>query len=306
MSQAANWSVPLIGPVTPTAMAGRIDDSLDALLSAHAGATRPSYAVAGTMWLNTATAGQHRYYWFDGTSDHLVMTIETATGAVILNDIEPRIDVASAATTNIGAANSQNVNITGTTTITAFDAAAAGVMRFVRFAGALTLTHNGISLVLPNGGANIATAAGDHCIAMSMGSGNWIVTHYQRASVVPSAFAATFLDDASGAAVWASLGALASVGATGYFKLPDGTIVQYGSTAGVTNGSGNATMTFPISFPNSRQTFICAWGDGSTGNHMVQAIGGSLSGNNVIVRLANTGAAAASTAYRINWIAIGD
>lgn len=82
MSQATTWSVPLVGPVTPPAFAGRIDESLDAALSSHSGSTRPAYAVAGTVWLNTATAGQHKYYFFDGTNDHLVLTINTATGAV--------------------------------------------------------------------------------------------------------------------------------------------------------------------------------------------------------------------------------
>jgi len=51
------------------------------------------------------------------------------------------VDVASAATAIIGAAPSGNVRITGTTAITAFDSAAAGLKRYVRFADALTLTH---------------------------------------------------------------------------------------------------------------------------------------------------------------------
>lgn len=86
MSQATTWSVPLVGPVTPPAFAGRIDESLDAALSSHSGSTRPSYAVAGTVWLSTATAGQHKYYFFDGTNDHLVLAINTATGAIAYSD----------------------------------------------------------------------------------------------------------------------------------------------------------------------------------------------------------------------------
>jgi len=82
MSQAPTWSVPLVGPATPTLLTQRTDDSLDALLSSHSGSTRPSYAVAGTVWLNTAIAGQHRYYFFDGVNDHLVLTVDTSTGAL--------------------------------------------------------------------------------------------------------------------------------------------------------------------------------------------------------------------------------
>lgn len=86
MTQAPTWSVPLSGPATPTAMATRMDESLDALLSAHSGSARPAYAVAGTLWMSTATAGKHKYYFFDGTNDHLIVTIDTATGAVTYND----------------------------------------------------------------------------------------------------------------------------------------------------------------------------------------------------------------------------
>jgi len=102
--------------------------------------------------------------------------------AAKLDVLQPRVDVASAATANIGAAASAYVNVTGTATITSFGTVAAGTWRRIRFNAALTLTHNGTSLVLPNGGANIVTAAGDHCVAISMGSGNWVVVDYRKAS----------------------------------------------------------------------------------------------------------------------------
>lgn len=95
------------------------------------------------------------------------------------------VDLASAATTDIGAQTSPIVRITGTTTITSFGANYAGP-RFLTFAGALTLTHNATSLILP-GGANITTAAGDACIAvpnLATPSG-WRVVMYQKASVAP-------------------------------------------------------------------------------------------------------------------------
>ncbi|WP_221155128.1 hypothetical protein [Rhizobium lentis] len=93
---------------------------------------------------------------------------------------QPYVDVASAATADIGAVSSWNVRITGTTTITSFGTVAAGTVRDVVFAGALTLTHNATSLILPNGGTNILTTAGDTLRAVSLGSGNWRVTEYQR------------------------------------------------------------------------------------------------------------------------------
>lgn len=89
------------------------------------------------------------------------------------------VTVSSATTTNIGAAQSILVNVSGTTTITGLGTAAAGIWRLVKFAGALTLTHNGTSLILP-GGESIVTAAGDSMFAESLGSGNWKVWFYHR------------------------------------------------------------------------------------------------------------------------------
>lgn len=89
--------------------------------------------------------------------------------------------VASASTADIGATATIQVSITGTTTITSFGTAAAGTQRWGRFTGALTLTHNATSLILPNAGSNITTAAGDRFMATSLGSGNWLVNDYTRA-----------------------------------------------------------------------------------------------------------------------------
>lgn len=106
-------------------------------------------------------------------------------------------DVASAGTCAIGGAASLAVNITGTTTITSFGTIGAGIWRFVKFAAALTLTHNGTSLVLP-GGANITTAAGDTLIAFSRGAGNWTVLTYFRAAAAPLAFPITVAQGGTG------------------------------------------------------------------------------------------------------------
>ena len=83
------------------------------------------------------------------------------SGVDYLNTV--RIDVASAATVNLttAAPNTRNINITGTTAITAFTVA-AGQTYFVRFNAALTLTSN--ASIVTQSGANITTAAGDTCI----------------------------------------------------------------------------------------------------------------------------------------------
>ncbi len=90
-------------------------------------------------------------------------------------------DIASATTTDIGAVAGSYHDITGTTTITSFGTVSAGITKVLQFDGALTLTHNATSLILPGAG-NITTAAGDHLYAVSLGSGNWVVPWYGRAA----------------------------------------------------------------------------------------------------------------------------
>lgn len=107
------------------------------------------------------------------------------TGSAALDALTLKgTDIASASTTNLAASTGCYVNITGTTTITALGTAAAGVERICQFAGSLTLTYNATSLILP-GIANITTNAGDVATFVSLGSGNWICTGYQRAVGVP-------------------------------------------------------------------------------------------------------------------------
>jgi cytoskeletal protein CcmA (bactofilin family) len=88
-------------------------------------------------------------------------------------------DIASAGTTDLSTATGDFVDVTGTTTITALGTVTAGVERVVRFTGALTLTHNSTSLILPTS-TNITTADGDTATFRSLGSGNWKCINYQR------------------------------------------------------------------------------------------------------------------------------
>lgn len=92
--------------------------------------------------------------------------------------------LASGATTDIGAQNALFVDISGTTTITSFGTTFNGP-RFLRFASALTLTHNATTLVLP-GGVNLTTAAGDTLLVIPKTTAavvdGWVVIAYQRNS----------------------------------------------------------------------------------------------------------------------------
>lgn len=81
------------------------------------------------------------------------------------------ITVPSAATTPIGAATSINVIVSGTNNISAFDTVSSGIIRLVKFSGALTLI-NSAALLMPSG-QNYTTVAGESALFRSLGSGNW-------------------------------------------------------------------------------------------------------------------------------------
>lgn len=93
-------------------------------------------------------------------------------------------DIASASTISIGEGG--YFHVTGTTTITDIDFATAknGRWAMLVFDGALTLTHNATTLVLP-GAANITTAAGDSCLVYQDAGDNVKVTAYQRGDGTP-------------------------------------------------------------------------------------------------------------------------
>jgi hypothetical protein len=94
--------------------------------------------------------------------------------------------LASASTCDLGTILGRNVLITGTTTITSFGSSASTLspIYLIEFSGALTLTHNGTSLICP-GSANISAASGDSAIVEYLGSGNWRIREYSRANGTP-------------------------------------------------------------------------------------------------------------------------
>jgi len=106
--------------------------------------------------------------------------------AVLRGDLASKgADIASATTTDLGAVQGSAHDITGTTTITGLGTVAAGIPKLIKFEGALTLTHNATSLILP-GGENITTANGDTALVVSEGSGNWRCWFYWPAAINPA------------------------------------------------------------------------------------------------------------------------
>lgn len=124
------------------------------------------------------------YAIFRGYSSSVVRCV-----AYIRKDGHPQTaqtaTIASATTTDLGSNIAQNIIISGTTTITGFGSTApVGATKFIEFSGALTLTHNGTSLIIP-GASNIVTVAGDCAIVRHESSGNWRVLTYLRGAGRP-------------------------------------------------------------------------------------------------------------------------
>ncbi len=92
-------------------------------------------------------------------------------------------NIASAATTAISAADSDFVTITGTTGITSFGTPASLSRKHIWavFAGAVTITHNATTLILP-GAANYTTAAGDVLECVHISGANWRVVGITKAN----------------------------------------------------------------------------------------------------------------------------
>lgn len=212
--------------------------------------------------------------------------IGAATGASLvlsskLNEAKGA-DIASSGTTDIGAATGNYVNITGTTTITALGTVQAGTRRNVNFNGALTLTHNATSLILP-GGANITTVAGDTATFISLGSGNWICLQYQKTTVT-----------GTGGAVQANTPSLTTpnIGAaTGTSLAATGLISSSSPSAGIGYATGAGSTVTQLTSKSTAVTINAICGAITTHN-------ASLSTNAVVAfTVNNTSCAAADTPF---------
>jgi len=147
--------------------------------------------ASGTVQAVTRTAGVPSYngLTLDGVTVALrpsgTPNLTSSAGVVEITaaaiNEAAEVDLASSGTTNLASAVANSIRITGTTTITSFGTANNGAIRRVRFDGALILTYNATSMILPTS-ANITTAAGDTAEFMSLGSGNWLCNRYSRRS----------------------------------------------------------------------------------------------------------------------------
>lgn len=182
----------VVGPASSVNNRYAVFSGTTGKLIADSGQTSASFDAAGSASAVQTNLNAHTA---DNANPHVTTKAQVGLGNVLdtaqlpaaggsmsgaINE-KKGADIASAATTDIAGATGNIVDVTGTVTITAFGTIQAGSVRIVRFMGALTLTHNATSLILPTG-ANIVTAAGDIAIFVSLGSGNWYCANYVRAS----------------------------------------------------------------------------------------------------------------------------
>ncbi len=227
--------VTLAGTDAASAWPGTWGNFLNSLFTSHSGASRPSYAQTGMMWLNSST---NVVSYYDGTQDIPLFAIDTTNHLLNPPIGGGTASLASAATTDLGSVPQTGLTITGTTTINGFGSSMKpGQVKTVSFSGALTLTHNATSLILP-GAANIVTAVGDCAIVRCESSGNYRAIDYQRASgqsvISPLGLAQTWTAAQRGAVVNLTDGATI----TPDFALANNFAVTLG---------GNRTLAIPTS-----------------------------------------------------------
>lgn len=180
----------------------------------------------------------------------------------------PVTSIASATTTNLGAAKSNFLNVTGTTTITGFGSTATVAFPFyiLKFAGAVLLT-NGANLNII-GGANYTTASGDYALATVTASGTWDVTIWPKSGrgivsspPVFSAIAGCLPSGMTGNSTTAAISVSAG-------QASDSTNATYISSTGyswaVSNGNAINGYSGGTTLPNSStiHMFVCT---GATG-----------------------------------------
>lgn len=185
-NQSNTWS-PTTGQISGLTLTTNYNNALSAIQSCNSGGSAPvndqtGVSVQGQCWLNTSTTPT-TLEQYDGAQWVTLGWIDTVNHQWIPNNAGGNGTLASGATTDLGSVQNPAVSITGAATITSFGSSALpGAQKYLTFTGAATLTNNAVSLVLPNGGANIVTAAGDTAIALATGTGNWRVLSYTRAS----------------------------------------------------------------------------------------------------------------------------
>jgi len=157
------------GPATGVQLADRINDSLNAILSLHSGTSRPDYALADTMWLDVS-GNPYVVKFYDGTDDIVLFYVDTTLNTAWMDGASPEVSVASGVTTDILAANSPRVFITGSSGPIGSFGTAPNRTRLARLESDILINH-GTAIICP-GNIDFQGRAGMQFFVFSDGSGN--------------------------------------------------------------------------------------------------------------------------------------
>lgn len=238
---------PTSGIYTGPQFSQKIGDAFRSLASCNKGSTAPANvdgaAVDGLCWIDdSATPWIIKRFVNGGWA--IIGALDPSTSSyigIVAGGAPASIDSATGPVIDLGSMPQANVTITGTSAITGFGSSApAGIVKFIRFSGALTLA-NSAALAVP-GGYDLVTAAGDRAIVTALGSGDWEITSYTRASGIPidvSAVGKIFYTSAASPPALTLLGDGSAVSRATYPAYFDKvTRAQSGTLT-----SGNATIT---------------------------------------------------------------
>ena len=182
-------SSPATGTVSGLQLTNNYNNALDSVNTMNSGASAPTNQLSstpslGNWWLNS-TSAPYPAQVYDGANwltPFWVDSVNHVTNVKIGGGVAT---IASASTVDpcgSTVASRAYLTIGGTTTINSFGSTCnAGHIKLITFSGALTLTYNATSMILP-GAANIQTSAGDQAVIVSLGSGNWQVVSYTPAN----------------------------------------------------------------------------------------------------------------------------
>lgn len=175
---------------------------IESILTMNEGASAPSPTFPNMFWADSANDLLYKRdsantTWVEvGPLDDILGDFgDFATAAEVLAGTEAAkviapdalyalwkkgTDIASGGVLSLPATGGRFFVVTGSTAVTGISTAPAGREVLLRFSGALVLTHNGTSFILP-GSQNYTTVAGDTWHFTSLGSGNWVCVGVSRA-----------------------------------------------------------------------------------------------------------------------------
>lgn len=208
----------IIDPSTTSGaeLADILSNAFDAEITSHSGASRPTYAKAGTLWLDTANASAWALKLYDGTDDNILWTLDPTTGTLSITGLADPADDGDAATKayvdrrRIAFAANKTANqavANGTTLVTwgetvdpsgsfasnRFTAPIAGLYYFhahLTFAGGtiggeagVQIRRNGVNAISPitsRSGAFNATPSGG--VVLDLAAGNYVEVYAELVS----------------------------------------------------------------------------------------------------------------------------